>query len=77
MVAVLSRLAATDGDGFGILESDVDSSNPLIEISLLVPFPLLSTQGFSECRVRDKSLSRDNPGSHAISTSHVIRRLII
>ena len=33
------RLAVTEDDTFGIFESELDSSNPLIEISLLVPFP--------------------------------------
>ena len=39
MGAVLSRLAATDGDGFTFFESHSHSSNPLSEICLLVPFP--------------------------------------
>ena len=43
MVALLGRLAATDGDGFTIFGSHLQSSNPLIEICLLVPFPPQST----------------------------------
>ena len=38
MGTLSSRLAATGSDAFGIFGSDLDSSNPLIEISLMVPF---------------------------------------
>ena len=56
MGAVLSRLAATDGDGFTFFGSHSHSSNPLSEICLLVPFPPPSSQGFSEWRVPATSL---------------------
>ena len=38
MGTLSGRLAATGSDAFGIFGSDLDSSNPLIEISLMVPF---------------------------------------
>ena len=56
MGAVLSRLAATDGNSFTFFESHSHSSNPLSEICLLVPFPPPSSQGFSEWTVPATSL---------------------
>ena len=49
MDTLSSRLAATDDDGLSVFGNQVVSSNPLIEICLLVPFPPPSTQGVSEC----------------------------
>ena len=55
---------ATDGDGCGVFENKVVSSNPLIEICLLVPFPPPSTQGVSECTPPATSPGTHDPGFH-------------
>ena len=64
MGAPSHRLAATDDDGFTIFGSHAQSSNPLIEICLLVLFPSPSTQGVSECTPPVTSLRTHDPGFH-------------
>ena len=46
-----SRLSTTDGDGVSAFENQAVASSPLIEISLMAPFPPTKARGVSECRV--------------------------
>ena len=64
MDTLSSRLAATDDDGLSVFGNQVVSSNPLIEICLLVPFPPPSTQGVSECTPPATSPGTHDPGFH-------------